>query len=58
MIKHTFKTSSAVTEKSVIPSGWLAVGSPAKPKRELTKEEKDKILQYAENYVGYMKDYK
>ena len=49
---------SLVTEKSVIPSGWLAVGSPAKPKREITKEEKDKILQYAENYVGYMRDYK
>lgn len=49
---------SVVTEKSIIPSGWLSLGIPAKPKRKLTKEEQDKMLQYAENYVRYMKDYR
>lgn len=38
--------------------GWLSLSIPAKPKRKLTKEEMDKIIQYAENYIGYMKDYK
>jgi carbonic anhydrase/acetyltransferase-like protein (isoleucine patch superfamily) len=48
---------SVVTEKSVIPSGWLTVGVPAKPKRKLTRDESDKIIVYSKNYIGYMKDY-
>lgn len=46
-----------VTEGKKIPSGWLAIGSPAKPVRELTPEEKKRLLVSAQNYVAYKKDY-
>jgi carbonic anhydrase/acetyltransferase-like protein (isoleucine patch superfamily) len=46
-----------VTEGKKIPSGWLALGSPAKPVRELTAEERQKLLQSSANYVNYKKNY-
>jgi len=47
-----------VTEGKKIPSGWLAIGSPAKPVRQLTDEERAKLLVSAQNYVNYKNDYK
>jgi carbonic anhydrase/acetyltransferase-like protein (isoleucine patch superfamily) len=40
-----------------IPSGMLAVGSPAKPKRPLTDEERKWLLRSAANYVSYAQLY-
>lgn len=47
-----------VTEGVVIPPGTLAVGAPAKPRRDLTEEEKAKIRQSAQNYIEYARTYK
>lgn len=46
-----------VAEGVVIPSGWLAMGLPAKPVRELTEDEKAMLIESARNYVGYKNDY-
>jgi carbonic anhydrase/acetyltransferase-like protein (isoleucine patch superfamily) len=46
-----------VTEGRRIPAGTLALGIPAKPVRDLTKEEIRKLLQSAQNYIGYKNDY-
>ncbi|MBI5179591.1 MAG: gamma carbonic anhydrase family protein [Nitrospinae bacterium] len=46
-----------VTEGKKIPSGWLAIGAPAKPVRQLTPEERAKLLVSAGNYIRYKKDY-
>lgn len=46
-----------VTEGKKIPSGWLAIGSPAKPVRELTQEERGKLLKSAMNYINYKNSY-
>lgn len=46
-----------VTEGAVIPPGTLAVGMPAKPKRDLTDAEKARIRQSAQNYIDYSKTY-
>lgn len=46
-----------VTEGSVIPPGTLAFGAPAKPKRDLTDEERKRIRQSAQNYIEYSKTY-
>ena len=46
-----------VTEGAVIPPGTLAVGFPAKPKRDLTDAEKARIKQSAQNYIDYSKMY-
>lgn len=47
-----------VTQGKVIPPRTLAVGAPAKPIRELTDEEVERIRKSADNYVadrlGYM----
>lgn len=42
---------SLVTENTVIPSGMLAVGRPAKPVRELSKENRALIRASAAEYV-------
>lgn len=47
-----------VTEGAVIPPGTLAVGMPAKPKRDLTDAEKARIKQSAQNYIDYANTYK
>jgi len=46
-----------VAEGVTIPSGWLAMGLPAKPVRELTDDEKTMLTKSARNYVGYKNDY-
>ncbi|HDS09058.1 MAG TPA: gamma carbonic anhydrase family protein [Firmicutes bacterium] len=46
-----------VTENSKIPPGTLAVGIPAKVKRELTTEEKEQIKKSAAHYVEIAEGY-
>ncbi|MDQ3069620.1 MAG: gamma carbonic anhydrase family protein [Acidobacteriota bacterium] len=46
-----------VTEETHIPPRSLVMGRPGKVKRPLTEEEVASILDYAERYVGYKKDY-
>ncbi|MFQ5433165.1 MAG: gamma carbonic anhydrase family protein, partial [Nitrospinota bacterium] len=46
-----------VAEGVIIPSGWLAMGLPAKPVRELTGDEKAMLIKSAQNYIGYKNDY-
>lgn len=49
---------SVVVENTRIPSGWLAIGIPAKPKRRLTNKDLKWITESAKNYVEYMETYK
>jgi carbonic anhydrase/acetyltransferase-like protein (isoleucine patch superfamily) len=42
-----------LTPGTRVPTGMLAVGSPAKPKRPLTPEEREWLSRSAENYVEY-----
>jgi len=46
-----------VTPKTLIPSGNMAVGSPAKVKRKLTDDEIRSIRDSASHYVGDTKSY-
>ena len=46
-----------VTPKTLIPSGNMAVGSPAKVKRKLTDDEIQAIQDSANYYVGDTKSY-
>ena len=48
---------SVVTEGTVLPPGTLSMGTPAKPKRELTEEEIGKISESAMNYIEYAETY-
>jgi len=48
---------SLVTEGSVIPPRSLVMGRQAAVRRPLTDADLASILSYAENYVGYRKDY-
>jgi carbonic anhydrase/acetyltransferase-like protein (isoleucine patch superfamily) len=48
---------SLVTEGAVIPPRSLVMGRPAAVRRPLTDADLKSILSYAENYVGYRKDY-
>ena len=48
---------SLVTARTKIPSGVLAMGRPAKVVRALTQEERDRIKEAAELYVGYAKEH-
>ena len=41
-----------LTPRTVIPSGHLALGSPAKPVRVLTEGERDQLRQSAQSYVA------
>ncbi|MCX7843070.1 MAG: gamma carbonic anhydrase family protein [Clostridia bacterium] len=47
-----------VTPNTEIPDGSMAVGSPAKVKRELTEEEIMGITRNASDYVKLISDYK
>lgn len=49
---------SLVTARTVIPPGVLAMGRPAKVVRELTDEERARILDAAEAYVDLVRDYR
>ena len=46
-----------VLEGSVIPPGTLAIGFPAKPRRDLTDAERARIKQSAQNYIDYARTY-
>ena len=48
---------SLVTEGMTIPPRSLAMGSPARVKRPLSDAEVASILEYAESYVRYRRDY-
>jgi len=46
---------SVVTPNTKIPSGTLAMGAPARVKRELTQEEREAFVVSAEHYVQLAK---
>ncbi len=48
---------SLVPPGKVMPSGYLCMGSPAKPVRKLSDEEIKSIVQYSDNYVKYSRAY-
>jgi len=48
---------SLVREKRKYPPGVLIAGAPAQIIRELTDEEKEKNIRYANNYVTYKNEY-
>lgn len=48
---------SLVTPGTKIPAGSLAIGSPARVKRELTEEESRSIRESAANYVADLEHY-
>lgn len=48
---------SLVPPGKTMPSGWLCMGSPAKPVRKLSEEEIASIIQYSDNYVKYSRAY-
>lgn len=48
---------SLVPPGKVLQSGYLYVGSPAKPVRELTEKEKAFLVKSAQNYVQNKNDY-
>ena len=47
-----------VTPGTKIPSGMLALGSPARVKRELTEDERALVASRAANYVRYAREYR
>ncbi len=47
-----------VTSGTHIPEGYLAVGTPARPKRKLTRKELDWIESSADHYVSLAQDYR
>jgi len=48
---------SLVPEGKVLESGWLYVGRPAKPVRQLTEEEIGGLRAHAKHYVEWAADY-
>lgn len=48
---------SLVAPGKVMPSGWMCMGSPAKPVRKLTDDEIASILSYSDHYVKYSRAY-
>jgi len=48
---------SLVAPGKTMPSGYLCMGSPAKPVRKLSDDEIASIRQYSANYVTYMRAY-
>ena len=49
---------SLLAPHTKVPSGVLMMGSPAKPKRELTEKERAYILKSSQNYVSYQEMYR
>jgi carbonic anhydrase/acetyltransferase-like protein (isoleucine patch superfamily) len=48
---------SLIRKGQSFPPGVLIAGNPAQVKRDLTEQEKNKNLSYADNYVEYSKTY-
>jgi carbonic anhydrase/acetyltransferase-like protein (isoleucine patch superfamily) len=46
-----------IPEKTVVEPNSLWLGSPAKFRRKLNKDDEAMILRYVENYLGYKKSY-
>jgi carbonic anhydrase/acetyltransferase-like protein (isoleucine patch superfamily) len=46
-----------IPEGVVIEPGSLVMGSPGKVRRKLTEEDRESILKYARNYLGYKEQY-
>ncbi len=46
-----------VPPNKTLESGYLYMGSPAKPVRKLSEEEIDSIKKYSQNYVKYSRAY-
>ncbi|MGA7160661.1 MAG: gamma carbonic anhydrase family protein [Bacteroidota bacterium] len=56
---YSFVAAGAVVVgNSVIPEGMLAAGVPAKVVRPLTEEERQSLIQSAQNYVDYVAQYR
>lgn len=49
---------SLVPPGHILKSGWMYMGSPAKPVRELTPRELQMIRETAEHYVAYSRAYR
>jgi len=49
---------SLVLEHFEVPEGALVAGVPARVRRMLSEEERQLIVQSAQNYVGYVKTYR
>jgi carbonic anhydrase/acetyltransferase-like protein (isoleucine patch superfamily) len=49
---------SVVKEGFVVPEGTLVAGVPARVVRQLTEEEKQRLLQSAKNYIDYARTFK
>jgi carbonic anhydrase/acetyltransferase-like protein (isoleucine patch superfamily) len=49
---------AVVVGHSIIPEGMLAAGVPAKVVRSLTEEERQALIQSAQNYVEYIASYR
>lgn len=49
---------AVVLEGFDVPEGMLVAGVPARAKRPLTAEERQQLVQSAQNYVDYMKTYR
>ena len=47
-----------VKQNQIIPSGSMAVGSPARVIRKLSEEEISNVRKYADRYVGYCQKYR
>ena len=46
-----------IPEGAVVPPNSLWMGSPGKLRRHLEEKDQEMILRYAENYLGYKKEY-
>ena len=55
--KSIIAAGSLLREGKKFPGASLIAGSPAKVIRPLKKEELEKNLQYARNYIGYKNEY-
>ena len=48
---------AVIAENTVIPPRSLVAGVPGKVRRDLTSDDREMILQYARNYLDYVKIY-
>jgi len=48
---------AVVPEGMIVPARSLVAGVPAKVRRDLTSDDREDILQYARNYLDYLKTY-
>jgi len=46
-----------IPEKTIVEPGSLWMGSPGKFRRKLEETDRDSIMRYANNYLGYKESY-